>query len=263
MLTSSTLYVNPLITMNKISIIIATFNAAKTLSKTLDSVLNQTYQDWECIIVDGASRDNTINIVKEYIQKDTRFRYISEPDKGIYDAFNKGWKMATGKWIYYLGADDTLIPNGLYKLMCNKNIENYDVIYGSIKLKWPNGTEKKAKNHGYKSLPYKMLASHQAIVTKRSVIEYIGGFDINLKIIGDKDLYIRIWLTQRFIFKEFKDITIALFSVGGVSSNVHKMLKENIYVGKKNNLGTHYIIIQYIRVIYRHIKNILRPKYSY
>lgn len=78
--------------MNAISIIIATFNAAKTLRKALDSVLNQTYKDWECIIVDGASKDNTISIVKEYVQKDTRFRYISEPDKGIFDAYNKDGK---------------------------------------------------------------------------------------------------------------------------------------------------------------------------
>ncbi len=70
--------------------------------RALDSVLNQSYQDWECIVVDGASKDNTIGIVKEYVSKDARFRYISEPDHGIYDAFNKGWKMAKGQWVMYL-----------------------------------------------------------------------------------------------------------------------------------------------------------------
>lgn len=248
--------------MTAISIIIATFNAAKTLSKALDSVLNQTYQNWECIIIDGASKDNTVNIVKEYVQKDPRFRYISEPDKGIYDAFNKGWKMAHGEWIYYLGADDTLVPNGLNELICSRNIERYDVVYGRIKMKWPDGTENLAKNDGDKRLPYKMLACHQAILTKRSVIEYIGGFDTNLRIIGDKDLYIRIWLTRKFSFKEFKDITIAVFSVGGASSNIHKMLNENIYISKKNNLGIRYIVVQYIRTIYRYMKNVVNPKYS-
>ena len=79
-----------------VSIIIATYNSGKTLRRALDSVLNQSYQDWECIVVDGASKDNTIGIVKEYVKKDSRFRYISEPDHGIYDAFNKGWKMAKG-----------------------------------------------------------------------------------------------------------------------------------------------------------------------
>ena len=89
-----------------VSIIIATYNSEKTLRRALDSVLNQTYQDWECIVVDGASKDNTIEIVKEYVSKDTRFRYVSEPDHGIYDAFNKGWKMAKGEWVMYLGSDD-------------------------------------------------------------------------------------------------------------------------------------------------------------
>lgn len=116
----------------KTSIIIATFNAAKTLNKALDSVLNQTYQNWECIIVDGASKDDTINIVKEYVQKDTRFRYISEPDKGIYDAFNKGWEMAKGDWIYYLGSDDILLPNGLESLIKGTDTNSYDIIYGNV-----------------------------------------------------------------------------------------------------------------------------------
>ncbi|HBV84011.1 MAG TPA: glycosyltransferase, partial [Lachnospiraceae bacterium] len=72
----------------------------------MSSVLNQSFQGWECIIVDGASKDNTIEIMEEYCEKDARFRYVSEPDNGIYDAFNKGWRLAKGQWIQYLGSDD-------------------------------------------------------------------------------------------------------------------------------------------------------------
>ena len=79
-----------------VSIIIATFNAGKTLKVALTSVLNQTFQSWECVIVDGGSKDNTVEIIREYELKDNRFRHISEPDNGIYDAFNKGWRMAKG-----------------------------------------------------------------------------------------------------------------------------------------------------------------------
>ena len=75
--------------MPTVSIIIATFNAEKTLKIALNSVLNQTFQDWECVIIDGMSKDGTMRIVKEYASKDARFRYISEADKGIFDAFNK------------------------------------------------------------------------------------------------------------------------------------------------------------------------------
>lgn len=81
----------------KLSIITVTYNSEKTLRDTIESVLSQTYTDYEYIIVDGASKDNTINIVKEYEPKfEGRMRWISGPDKGIYDAMNKGIKMSTG-----------------------------------------------------------------------------------------------------------------------------------------------------------------------
>ena len=74
----------------KITIIVATFNSEKTLEESLNSVLKQTYSNWECLIIDGLSKDNTCIIAEEYKQQDSRFRYISEEDKGIYDAMNKG-----------------------------------------------------------------------------------------------------------------------------------------------------------------------------
>ena len=80
----------------KITIVIATYNSEKTLAVAMESVLNQTFQDWECLVVDGASTDSTVSIVEEFIRVDKRFRLISEPDKGIYDAFNKGWRNAMG-----------------------------------------------------------------------------------------------------------------------------------------------------------------------
>ena len=116
-----------------VSIIIATYNSEKTLRRALDSVLNQSYQDWECIVVDGASKDNTIGIVKEYVSKDARFRYISEPDHGIYDAFNKGWKMAKGEWVMYLGSDDEYTKDGIKVLM--ENSDGADVVYGNVILR--------------------------------------------------------------------------------------------------------------------------------
>lgn len=120
--------------MNMVSIIIATYNSEKTLKRALDSVLNQSYQDWECIVVDGASKDNTIGIVKEYVSKDARFRYISEPDHGIYDAFNKGWKMAKGQWVMYLGSDDEYTKDGIKVLM--ENSDGADVVYGAVYLSY-------------------------------------------------------------------------------------------------------------------------------
>lgn len=126
-----------------VSIIIATYNSEKTLKRALDSVLNQSFQDWECIVVDGASKDGTIDIVKEFVSKDSRFRYVSEPDKGIYDAFNKGWKMAKAEWVMYLGSDDEYLRDGIAQLVYK--IDDNDIVYGDVVLKYNNGKEKLQK----------------------------------------------------------------------------------------------------------------------
>ena len=146
----------------KISIIVATFNAAKTLSVALNSILSQTFQDWECIIVDGASKDNT------YIERDSRFRYVSEPDKGIYDAFNKGWKLAKGKWIYYLGADDELLPNAFDNLFKN-DLNDLDIVYGDIILDL-GAKKKKCISISSEQIKGKMV-SHQCILMRKKIIE--------------------------------------------------------------------------------------------
>lgn len=77
----------------KITIVIATYNAENYIEKALNSVLAQKYLNWECLIIDGASKDKTLSIIEEFEKKDSRIRHISEKDNGIYDAFNKGWKM--------------------------------------------------------------------------------------------------------------------------------------------------------------------------
>lgn len=76
----------------KVTVVIATFNVGRTISSAIESLINQTYPNWECLVIDGGSKDNTIDILKLYKQKESRVDFISEPDNGIYDAFNKGWK---------------------------------------------------------------------------------------------------------------------------------------------------------------------------
>ena len=148
--------------MPKLSIIIATFNSEKTLRKALESVYTQDFQDWECVVVDGASTDETLDIVKEYVAKDSRFRYISEPDKGIYDAFNKGWRQAKGEWIHYLGSDDRLVKDG-FKNLFLQDI-HADLVGGAVYL---------VRDDEKDILQETNLADgcHQAFITKRKIIE--------------------------------------------------------------------------------------------
>lgn len=213
----------------KVSIVIATFNACKTITQALESVQQQSFKDWECLVVDGASKDDTVSIVETFCRKDHRFRYISEPDKGIYDAFNKGWQTAKGEWILYLGADDFLFPNGLAELM--KHAGEADVIYGDCELRFER-TKRIRGNLPLSCIRHRLPACHQSFVMRRSVIEKLGGFNLEYKVYGDFDLIQRAYMAG-FKFKETKAV-ISSFSVGGVSSDNISAEAERYRVMKNN-----------------------------
>lgn len=234
----------------KVSIIIASYNSDKTISKTLESVVNQTFQDWECIVVDGMSKDNTIEIVKEYASKDPRIRYISEPDKGIYDAFNKGWKMAKGEWIHYLGSDDWLTKESFTQLI-KESSNIYDVISGGCWIYKIDGSKKKQMSIGFEGC-------HQAKLTQRSSIEKYSGFNQKYKIFADFDLYLRMKNNGAKI--KNVDAMVAYFSMGGTSQSISNLLKCNqefkcIY--KENGMKysifkqIHYLTYTYLSIMYR------------
>ena len=211
----------------QVSIIIATYNSGKTLQRALDSVVNMTYQDWECVIVDGASTDNTIAITESYEKKDPRFRHISEPDKGIYDAFNKGWKMAKGKWVHYLGSDDELTTDGMEILIAHS--ENADIVYGNT-LRRRTGVDKlklqissKPKMGGF--------CCHQSLIMRQSLILTLGGFDMQYKLLADKDLVCRAMKNNCKIRQV--DATISIFCLDGASSPSMRRYKESFTINKK------------------------------
>ena len=208
-----------------VTIIIATFNSEKTLRQALASVRDQTFQNWECIIVDGASKDGTIGIVKEFAGADSRFRYISEPDHGVYYAFNKGWKIAKGEWIHYLGSDDVLTENGINDLMKHEDAA-IDVLNGHCYVKKIDGTIKPCFSNG-------MWGCHQGKLTRRSILEKYGGFDSTYKILADADLMSR--LSADGIAVKIVDTFVATFSMGGISQDfkgIIKRLRERIRLCK-------------------------------
>lgn len=231
----------------KVSIIIATFNAAKTLSIAMNSVMKQTFQDWECIIVDGASKDNTVEIVKSYVNRDSRFRYISEPDKGIYDAFNKGWKMAKGEWIYYLGADDEVLPNAFIELF-KSDMSLFEVIYGDII--WRKGKQKTRIKSVEPSRLKGNMPSHQCFIMKKEIIEKMGGFNMDYKICADFELIQKaVSMQARF---HYTPTPIAIFNYGGVSTNSTANLKEAFEIHIKYK--THSQLFLIVRYGYLYLK---------
>lgn len=224
-----------------VSVIICTYNSGKITKNAIESVLNNNYKNIECIVVDGASTDGTVDIIKQY-EDHSNFRYISEPDTGIYNAMNKGWEMAEGEWIHYLGADDELLPDGICQLFRSSKNNNADIIYGNILYRKEDGNTVLHYHHSHKQLPWKTFACHQGLIMKKSVIERLNGFDENLRIIADKDLIIRSYfLTPSCIYYP-TNATVAIFSGGGTSSMLWKSLKEDIYIYNKVKPGFRYLL---------------------
>lgn len=126
-----------------VSITTVTFNSEKTIARTIESVLNQTYKNIEYIIVDGKSKDNTVQVAKQYenafIQKGYTYKIISEPDKGMYDAINKGIRMASGSIIGNINSDDWYEPNAVERAVDIYNQSKYDFFYADLRMVFPDG----------------------------------------------------------------------------------------------------------------------------
>lgn len=230
--------------MSIISIIIPTYNSGKTVRTALESVYSQTFQDWECIVVDGASRDNTLDIVKEYCEKDNRFRYISEKDHGIYDAFNKGWKLAKSPWVHYLGSDDSLTKEGMDGVASELD-DSYTIVTGDVYLHRVDGTIREQQYNGY-------FGCHQGVVMLRKAIEKLGGFDEQYHIMADYDLMVRNFRAGNKV-KNVRAV-LANFSVGGESqklSSQWKKMLERYKINKVNKMKT-YPLLSSLTVFVRH-----------
>lgn len=236
-----------------VSIIIATYNSGKTLKETLKSVQSQVFQDWECIIVDGDSNDNTISIIEEIEHNDSRFRHISEPDRGVYDAFNKGWKNARGEWIYYLGSSDKVLKNGLYDLI---KIDHPDaaIVSGHVYGHKIDGTLKPGYSKGFRG-------GHQGKITRKSVIEKFGGFDERYKIVADEDLIRKIENSGLKI--DNVNVFVAIFEVDGLSqslSNAFVKYKELYNIFKKYPISIKYPLLKVIGFSLKSVGSIIYRK---
>ena len=166
---------NPLI-----SLITVTFNAEQLLFQTWQSAMNQTYQNFELILVDGGSKDNTLQVAKQFENKIGTL--ISEPDKGIYDAMNKGIKAAKGEWVYFLNAGDSFYNNEvLANIFENKNLEDFELIYGKVQtVNEPTGVNYITG----KQVTFSVFFSHypichQATFTYIKAFEKIGFYNVN------------------------------------------------------------------------------------
>ncbi len=222
----------------KISIITVSYNSAATIAHTIESVLSQRFKDFEYIIIDGASTDETVDIIKE---KETLFgghlSWLSEPDKGIYDAMNKGIAMARGKVVGILNSDDfyksPYVLSTVYKYF---NKEKCDAVYGDIEFVSPDDNR---VMRFWKSSPYVpggflhgWHLPHPSFFVKRSLYDKYGTFDTDFGISADFELMLRL-IEKQHIKVEYIPETLVSMTYGGESTgSIRNIIKGNLSVLK-------------------------------
>ena len=226
-----------------ISVIVAVYNGAKTIQRCIDSVFEQTYLDKELIIIDGGSTDGTIKIIKSNQDKITYWQ--SEPDTGIYNAWNKALGHASGDWICFLGSDDYLWKNTVFEEimphMIKAESQGIKMVYGQVARVTENDeiccVDGDSWEYTWRGIIIDGIGTfaHQGMFHHRSLFELYGMFDESFNIAGDYELLIRV-------FKEggnaifINGFIVTGMQTGGVTSNCVKLVKENARARKNNQL---------------------------
>lgn len=220
----------------EISIIIATYNAEKTLEKCLNSIVCQKNDQVELLIIDGGSKDKTVDIVEKY--KLSVDYLVSEPDKGVYDAWNKGVAQAKGEWLMFVGADDELLPDAIatYKHVINNtpDIGSYDYICAHNDYIAFDGhfIKKIGSEPAWNKMRCYMSAAHVgSLHNKKNLFNQVGGYDLTYRICADYELLLRKRDKLKYLF--ITD-TIAKMKEGGMSMSL-KAIMETYKIRKKHH----------------------------
>ena len=235
-----------------ISIITVCYNAIHDIERTILSVINQTYPNIEYIIIDGGSIDGTLDVIKKF--KSNISLYISEPDKGIYDAMNKGIKLASGKWINFMNAGDIFYDNDVvYNIFNLENeFDSFSVVYGKTEFIYSHKREIIGqKNHKlYKIMP----SCHQSIFCKTDALK-AHPFNLKYKYAADLDFFNH--LHKKYCKYKYVDIIVASYdAVYGVSSsNAYECQKEVLSI--LYPIKIQYYLYIFVYIIKQFIKKIL------
>lgn len=229
----------------KITIITVCVNAEKTIKDTIESVLKQSYKDFEYIIVDGKSSDDTLKTISKY--QDKRIKLISEKDKGLYDAMNKGIKLSTGDIIGTINSDDILASEDVFQTVIDNFDENTDVIYANIK--YYNEDFSKVKRDfvsGTKENEY-FCPAHPSMYVRKEIYQRIGTYNTSYKIASDFDFMVRCNLNN--VRYKYIDKYFVYMRYGG---------KSNGFVGYLENYKECFEILRQNKVSFPLTKTTMR-----
>lgn len=245
-----------------ISIITATFNSAKTIKDTIQSVLRQTNKDFEYLIIDGGSTDETIDIVKSYESEFSgRLKWVSEKDQGIYDAMNKGIKMASGDVVGILNSDDYFTSDDILQTVDNAfKSHEIDAIYGDIHFIRDGAPDKCVRYYSSRMfspfwLRFGFMPAHPSFYCKREVFEKAGLYSLDYKIGADYEMMVRLFKKYRikslYINKDFVTMRTGGASNNNVRSRI-TLINEDVKACKENWVYTNslFVMIKYLYKVF-------------
>lgn len=213
-----------------VSIITATFNSGQTVRDTLQSIANQTYPGIEHIVIDGGSKDNTLAVVSEFPHV---AKVISEPDKGIYDAMNKGIKFATGEIIALLNSDDFYLSNNIVqKAVDLMQSEKTDTLYGDLVYVDPVDTQKISRTwiagpFHRKNFLYGWMPPHPTFFVRKNLYDRLGHFDIRLKSAADYELMLRFLFKEKVSVSYLRQVMVKMRSGGMSNASLGNRIQAN------------------------------------
>lgn len=241
-----------------ISIIVATYNADLTIERCIKSIISQKSESLEFIIIDGVSQDQTIDIIKKY--KTYIDYFVSEPDCGVYDAWNKGILASKGKWIMFLGADDVLLPQSILKYTnFLKSNADFDIISAKASMVDKFGHEICIFGNKYDWSEFRknMLFSHGTTLHNKKFVKRNGLFNLSYKICSDYEFFMRHGSTINAGY--INDVMI-LFQSGGMSSTIKGQIETfriRKFYGSCSYLVNCYLTFRRILgILYRNILNV-------
>lgn len=237
----------------RISLVTVTYQASATIEDTIKSVLMQDYPDIEYIVIDGGSKDNTVNILKHYEKEfKGKMRWISEPDNGLYDAMNKGIKMATGEVVGIINADDFYHHvNAISKIAEQFEKDDIDAVYADVVFVRPANLNKVARYYSSRNFKlskfrFGFMPAHPTFFTKRKFFEEYGYYKTDYGISADYELLIRFLYSHKLRSK-YIPMDLLTMRIGGKSSASiysHLLLTyECIRAAKTNGIYTNMFLL--------------------
>ncbi len=244
----------------KISVITATWNSGATLRDTMESVLSQTYDDYEHIIVDGGSKDNTMDIVRELEPRyGGRLRWVSERDNGLYDAMNKGIGMATGDVVGILNSDDFYTSRDVLQYVATEMSDmTVDGIYGDIHYVNDDNLEKCVRYYSSKGFSRRLMRlgfmpAHPSFYCRRELYEKYGRFDLSYKVAADFECLLRLIYVNRirtkYLEKDFVTMRTGGASTSGLQS--HKQIMRDHQRAFRSNGVYSNVALESLRYVYK------------